>query len=246
MDNRKNNTKSHRQAIMLFISRILDDPAWPKLLRTLPGYDARAVAKRPPREISNSREKANVKIEFDTNHRPIRVRIMTFGGKSAGNHLERCRHWEFCSRNDLLGDHEFLKGMWLRKAANSKGRLVNGQDEFQRVSRLFAPIAPWITALRGTRNYPQVLALYNSTEDYWHLYDMELALVRKQRVALTPRGNILIGKYIVIQRRGKEGEKGTSSTNIDHPSNDVQMKMKVYEFYHEVKPTVKTDLVARR
>ena len=248
MDNRKNNTKSNKQAIKLFISRILNDPAWPKLLRALPGYDARAVAKRPPLEVKSNKEKASAKIEFSTKHDPLRVRIKTFKGKSAGNQIERRDHLDFCSRNGLLDSHEFLKELWLNKAANSKGRLVDGQDNRKRVAELFRLFSPK-TALLGDNErpqlHPQVLALYNSLEDHWHLYSMTrdvLQRVQKQEVGFTSRGNILIGKYIVIQRRGKEGKRGTSSTDIKHPSNHVQIKIKAYEFYNGVPPLVETAL----
>lgn len=244
MDDRKNNTKSNKQAIKLFISKILDDPAWPKLLGALSGYDAGAVAKSPPREVKSNKEKASVEIEFSTKHAPLRVRIKTFKGKSAGNQLERCNHSEFCCRNKLHSSREFLASLWLSKAANPRGRLVDGKDNCQRIAKLLTPIKPWATALRGGNNHPQVLALYNSTVDHWHLYDMKdvLNLVRKQPIGFTSRCNIHRGKYIVVQRRGKEGKWGTSLTNIDHRSNDVQMKIKAFEFYHDVEPLVETAL----
>ena len=216
MDNRKNNTKSHHQAIKLFIDRILDDPAWPKLLRALRGPNARAVPKSPPLKIKSNKEKASVKIALGANRRPLLVRIKTFKGNSAGNQLERCNQREFYGRYKLRRGRKLLKPLWLRKAANPKRRLVAGKDNCQRVAELFDLFDPK-TALLGydkcPQTHPQVLALYNSLEDYWHLYSMTrdvLQRVQKQKVGFTPRGNILIGKYIVIQRRGKEGKWGTS------------------------------------
>ncbi len=248
MDNRKNNTKSNKQAIKLFISRILDDPAWPKLLRALRGYDEKAVPQRPPIEVKSNKEKASVKIEFDTHHKPLRVKIKTFKGDYADNHLERCKHREFCRRNNLLDSHKFLKALWLYKAVNPRGRDIVRPDNLQRIARLFVPINLGETALCG-KDQPQILALYNGLENHWHLYDINrdvLPLVSKQPINRTKLGNIQIGEYVSIQRRGREGELGTSYTDIDHPSNSVQVKLNVKKFYNEVQPTVKTALVARR
>lgn len=249
MDNPKNNNKSNAQAIQLFISRILGDPAWPELLRALRGYDATAKAKGPPIEVKSNKEKASVKIEFDTKlYRPLRIRIKTFNSRYTENHLERRKHREFCCRHGLQRSRKFLASLWLDKAVNPKERrLVAGQGNSQRVSRIFASIDLG-GALCG-EDSPQVLALYNGTDNHWHLYDMDgdvLPLVRKQPVGFTKRGNILIGNYIIIQRRGSEGELGTSSEDIDHPSNNVQIKMRMRNFYNEMKPLVKTKLAKRR
>ena len=39
---------------------------------------------------------------------------------------------------------------------------------------------------------------------------------------------------------------GNITRGLNHRSNDVQMKMKVYQFYNEVEPLVKTKLAKRR
>lgn len=247
MNNPKNNTKINNQAIKLFIDRILNDPAWPELLMALSGYDVTDVAERDPVHVSTNNEKASVKIELVTNHTPLRVKIKTFKSSYADNHLERRKHRDFCDQNGLQHGRDLLEDLWLRKAADTDRHLVDKKHELSRIARMFAPI-DFGKTLCG-KDKPQVLALYNGTEKHWHLYDMKkdvLPLVQKQSIGTTPRGNIQIGKYIVVQRRGSEGVKGTSHTDIDHCSNGFAVKLKVKKFYNEVEPLVKTALAKRR
>lgn len=231
-----NGTKDIRECF----DNILKGAAGTELMRKLlGGYYSQAVVDTVE-DVRRLRQKSYLEVKFTTEHSALRINVKTFEAEGTPNHLERRNHSDFCRRNQMLAeDKKFLQKIWLRKAAGDRRQpLVDSSTERSRIIKIFSSIEPGVSALCGY-DHPQVLALYNNRRECWHIYDMAcqvLPLVRAKQISFSPGGNIDIGEYIMIQRKGPD--RGNSLDDIEHRSNDVQVKMRVERFYNEVKPLV--------
>ncbi len=235
--NNQTNTTQGTNVEHLFANSIQDHPKTFNLMLKAVGIPKNTK----PTEyevVGGSKRKADVEISFNTKP-PIRVNIKSF--KGAGyNHVERRGFLTFCERNQISkSDTEFLKKLWLRKAASSRRELVE-YCERERVIKIFSTIEPANSALLGN-DHPQFLALYSMDRSLWRIYHMTtqvMPLLRANSVSFTSRSsNIEIGNYIVIQRKGSsKGESGTDPLHISHGSNNVQVKMRVRRFFEDVEP----------
>lgn len=199
------------------------------------GIPLDAVLKRAE-VIGGQLRKTDVEFEFENCDIPLTFNVKSFGG--GYNHLERRKFTDFCRRNQIKkADEAKLKKMILRKAEG--GCLVEPKEEAM-VQRVFSPLAVGCSALLGN-DHPKLLALYSLSESTFKIYDMcaqVIPLVGVKSISFTETGgNIQIGKYIVIQRKGSEGKRGgNSTTDIDHASNNIQIKMWARKFYENVEP----------
>ncbi len=239
--NNQSNTHQGTNVEHLFANSILDHPnAWNSILKSI-GYGA-AIGMTPTIEvIGSNKRKTDVVIDFGNNIQlsPVRVTIKSFT-KVGLNQIGRQKLSRFCEQNLISKpDQEFLKELILRKAKNSKkGKLVE-QNEQSRVRKIFMGIEPGITSLLGS-DHPQILALYSVDLGKWHLYNISRQvepLIRSQGVTFSPRSsNIDIGDYVAIQRKAGDPRENISLNNIDHPANNVQIKMRVKKFFNNVVP----------
>ena len=240
--NNQANTQRGIDAENLFANTILDNSHAFKAMCESLSIAANAEAKQPE-VIGGNHRKTDVEIAFkDTNISSIRVSIKRFKGNAGYNHLERRRFSEFCKRNQFSNaDRDFLKSLWLRKAANSKKQDLVEENEKEEVRKIFSKVEPATSGILGN-DHPQMLALYNANISRWHIYNIQnqvLSNIRNSVIEFTSvSSNIAIGNYIVIQRKGSnKGESGNNPlTNIDHGANDVQIKMRVKKFFNEVEP----------
>lgn len=222
----------------LFANSIADHPkAWGDAVKLVGDYEDSMI--REPSVTGSNHRKGDVNVPYE-NKPDIRVNIKSFRGPGY-NQVERRRVDQFCSRNQIRSaDEQFLTDIWLRKAHNNgQGRLVYPEEQ-DRVREIFSTIEPGVSALVGN-DHPQIFALYRFEDSKWHLYDMKnqvLPLIQGQEISFTTLGgNIHIGNYIVIQRKGsRRGETGTDPYSITHGSNHVQIKMKVGKFFNDIEP----------
>ena len=239
--NNQSNTHQGTNVEHLFANSILDHPnAWNSILTSI-GYGV-AIGMTPTIEvIGTNQRKTDVVLDFGNNIplSPVRVTIKSFT-KIGFNQIGRQKLSRFCERNLISKpDQDFLKELILRKAKNSKyGKLVE-QHEETRVRQIFTGIEPGITSLLGS-DHPQILALYSVDLGKWHLYNISRQvepLIRSQGITFSSRSsNIDIGDYVAIQRKAGDKRNNMSLDNIDHPANNVQIKMRVKKFFNNVKP----------
>ena len=227
------NPQSGKCAEEMLARNILHQPAWEELLQILGYTRSRATT---PQVVGDRQRKVDVEIGFTTNHPPLRFSIKSFKEPSPGNHLERRKLPDYCQLNQISSeDKKFLECLWKRKEKKPRCRLVQTHKEELRTDKIFSAFEPGLSALCG-QDHPQVLALYHWQRQLWHLYDMNKKvepLVRGSQISFTPRGrNICIGDYIIIQRHGSDGP------GRPNRANDVQVKMRVAKFYHDVEPCV--------
>lgn len=190
--------------------------------------------------IVQTTRKVNVEFLFAGYNKPLTFNVKSF--KDAGyNHLERRKLNQFCSLNEIQRDDEsLLRRMILAKAAGGRACPFVPHNNREQVTRIFSHIDVGSGALLGN-DRPNALALYSVHDRTFKIYDMSkhvIPRIKGQPISFTNTGsNIQIGKYIVIQRKGKESlDIGDSMTDINHPANNIQIKMLVKKFYLEVNP----------
>ena len=170
---------------------------------------------------------------------------MTISSKSftgAGyNHLERRGFFDFCGRNQISkNDQELLGNLVLQKAGGGRGRALVPQQNQVAVRSIFNRIDVGSSAILGN-DHPKFLALYSMASHEFKLYHIMtqvIPLVSQKKITFTKQGgNISINDYIVIQRKGSEGgDIGNSRTDLNHGSNDIQIKLRAKKFFEEVEP----------
>lgn len=181
------------------------------------------------------RSKTDVVIGFETPKGELRVDIHSFAS-SGYNQLDRHSVKRFCEMTGASPeDRAFLEALVRRKAANPNGLLVppesreQAREMFQRID----VVGP--TLLGDDR--PNILALYSRAEKEFRIYGMDRQVLPHMQDApisfSSPGGNIEIGNYLVVQRKGSDGKGQTDR------ANDIQVKMRTGHFYRDIVPLVK-------
>ena len=231
---RATNTKRGRDVKKMIADCILREPAWWRELLAKLGYEGARVKSSTP---DYSSKKADVLVVFKTSHSPLWLKVKSFT-KSDYSHLARRNLRAFCKdRRISEDDMEFLKGLWLRKARDPRKTLLVPLADQRRVKKIFAPFERDVSAFLD-RGDPQIFALCDRTRNQCHFYLMrDVFKEMSGPITFTERGgNIAIGKYIKVQRKGPDKRGESSTVDIDHPSNNVQVKMHVEKFFKDVEP----------
>lgn len=163
----------------------------------------------------------------------LRCSIKSFG-KFGFNQMERGTVPEFCRRNNIdQEDEQFLNMIVRRKgeAQNPRRTPLVYPNEYPRVFQIIGSREVALNALLGN-DKPEIFVLYSTERSRFHIYnisDLVEPHLRTQtnQVGITSKGNIAIGRYIVLQRKGSNGDR----------ANDMQVKMYVNRFFDEVEPT---------
>lgn len=237
MNNKTNTAQGNNVEHLLANSLLVHKKAWANILKSV--FGSKTLTALEPQIIGGHKRKTDVEIGFKGQAETFRASIKSFTG-SGYNHIERRGLEAFCERNIIKGkDARLLKKIWLRKAVNG-GRLVE-QVEREAITNIFKQIKCGASAILGA-DHPNVFALFNIKKNRWHLYNMEkqvIPLVSSSNISFTSQSsNILIGDYVVIQRKGskKESNRSVPIDSLKHKANDVQIKMRVRKFFNEIKP----------
>ena len=202
-------------------------------------------------KIGGKKRKADVVVYFGESS--VKVSVKSFNQKPGYNQIERTSIEDFCKRNRISKEGQnFLTKAILRKAQakNRDGFNLINEDEWDFVRQMLKDTSVGEASLMGM-DHPDILAIYSGIHKRFHFYDMRrdvMPLVKQNKISFTKRGgNIVIGKYIVIQRKGSQaGEQGISGDRtVDdpkHKSNDVQIKMRLFDFFNEVNPIASLQL----
>jgi hypothetical protein len=181
--------------------------------------------------------KSDVIVAFDDqNRKSANVKAFAAGF----NQLTRTTIPSFCTQFGLQLLQETLEQGAVRKAGKT-GKFIEDADN-ETVRQAFEPLAQRIVhyALANLEN-PELLVLYDRKANKMNLYDMaEVLDSLDYTVTITPRGTVKIGDYITVQRKGGNGVKYNhiAKTDLSHPGNNLQVKMKVREFVRDVAPIV--------
>jgi len=176
-------------------------------------------------------EKVDVKMGFSCGHN-IDVNIKAYKQAVAYNQLTRTSISKFCNIFDL-DCLEYLQNLIVNKSRNVKSFLIPVEEQEKALS-IFQPISKemvkWSFSTKPSR---ELLALYEREKSQMRIYVMKDVLkALNYNIIFTNKGNIIIGDYIVIQRKGGNGSmsKTIPKDSIKHPGNNIQLKLKVNDF----------------
>lgn len=133
-----------------------------------------------------------------------------------------------------------MQNMILRKA-RGESKLLVLPSEHSRVEKMFGRINAARAALVGL-DHPDILAIYSVNENKFRLYHMlrdVFPALNEHEIGFSSRGgNILLGPYVAVQRKGSaSGERGDDINDIEHGANHLQTKIKTKKLFEEVAPT---------
>ena len=176
-------------------------------------------------------EKADVKMEFADGHN-IDANIKAYKKTTGYNQLTRTSIKNFCNKFDL-DCQSLLETLFINKAANVSSMTfpADKQDEIRKILEpKIQEIVDWSFSYKSSR---EILVLYERQDSIMRIYSMKEVLKNIGiEFSFTEKGNIAIGKYIIFQRKGGNGihAKDIKKTDIVHPGNNVQMKLKMNPF----------------
>lgn len=175
--------------------------------------------------------KCDVKIGF-TCGRNIDANIKAYKGKGY-NQATRWSIDNFASQFNLTNNQrEELRRFVLAKTANTNAPLIPAGKR-QEWRHIIEPIAKSIVkAAFSEHPSREIFVLYDRNESImriWRMTDFMNGIGKE--VDYTARGNITIGKCVVLQRKGGNGRHiRIAKTDPKHPCNDIQIKLDVVKF----------------
>lgn len=176
-------------------------------------------------------EKVDVKIAFNCG-RNIDVNIKSYKKSAGYNQLTRTSLKKFCEIFNLEC-FEYLQNRFISKSLRANENLIPIIHQKEMLS-IFQPIAKeivkWSLSYKLSR---EMLVLYEREDSIMHIYVMKNILDSLcYRFCFTKKGNMMIGYYIVIQRKGGNGahSKSVPKDSIEHPGNNIQIKLKINDF----------------
>jgi hypothetical protein len=172
-------------------------------------------------------DKADVRISFDCGHY---IDVNVKGYKIGFNQLVRTSISQFCRDFNLSeSDKLDLERIIREKAKNTKRELFTEKD-WVKWSVFFENNVEKLLKLAFSENpNREILVLYNKETFVVKIYSMKDVLreLSKQKIKRT-KGGFNLGKNISFQRKGGDGNiKTYPKTDLRHPSNNIQMKLKI-------------------
>jgi len=182
-------------------------------------------------------EKVDVKLEFADGHN-IDANIKAFKKTgSSQNQITRTTITHFCEHFGLVNEEQELKDLFLIKAKNKNAPLFNEANQIKWIpifTKIASGILTWSFSYRQSR---EILVIYERNDSNMYIYLMkDIMRNLDKQVSITSRGNILIGKSVIFQRKGGNGVHAKRINKLDpkHPGNDVQIKLKMKDFIEEM------------
>lgn len=222
-----------RNVELLFKNSIGDNPNIVKKIQECFGIKGRFL-----HAISTGlhSEKADVKMEFADGHN-IDANVKAYKSNTGYNQLTRTSIKNFCNKFEL-DCRNLLETLFVNKAAHVSSMLFPC-DIQQEVRKIIEPkiseIVSWAFSYRQSR---EILVLYERNNSEMRIYSMREVLKNVGvNFSFTEKGNIAIGEYIIFQRKGGNGihAKDIKKTDISHPGNNVQLKLKMNPFVKGMK-----------
>jgi len=172
-------------------------------------------------------DKADVRISFDCGHY---IDVNVKGYKMGFNQLVRTSISQFCKHFNLSeSDKLDLERVIREKANNTKKELFTEKD-WGKWGTFFEENIEKLLKLAFSENLSrEIFVLYNKDTFIVKIYAMKDVLreLSKQKIERT-KGGFNLGKNISFQRKGGDGNiKTYPKTDLRHPSNNIQMKLKI-------------------
>jgi hypothetical protein len=181
--------------------------------------------------------KSDVVLKF-SDGRTLSANIKAF--KAGFNQITRLKIRAFCDQFNLQSLVSIFEQGVIRVAAR-KGRFILESDETL-VFNALNPIGSKILQFSIARlENPELLVLYDRVANTMLIFDLNHALNHLDySITFSKRGIIKIGRYFTIQRKGGNGVHSLhiEKTSLEHPGNNIQVKMNLRTFIVENKPVV--------
>ena len=183
--------------------------------------------------------KSDVRISFACGHH-IDANVKGFKDDIGFNQLTRTTVSKFSELFNINneGKNE-LESIMINKARNTNGFLF--PPEPREKWRMFFDtnikrIVKWGFSENSSR---EILVLYNRTTSIVKIYAMKDILKNIFTEVKFTKGSINIGNCISFQRKGGNGSlsKGIPKHEIQHPGNNIQLKLRTKRFIAEFKST---------
>jgi hypothetical protein len=177
-------------------------------------------------------EKVDVKMEF-ANGRNIDANIKAY--KDIGfNQMTRTSIDKFCDKFEFDNDfREKLKRLTINKSKHTAEKWIPDSEK-EYFTGLLQPeiknIIKWSLSSQASR---EILVLYDRNASIMHIYSMkDVFRSLNYNIAYTVRGNISVGSFILLQRKGGNGvhSKDIAHDSLRHPGNNLQLKLKILPF----------------
>ncbi|MDR2629107.1 MAG: hypothetical protein LBC30_03920 [Puniceicoccales bacterium] len=215
---------------ILFRNTICDNPSVIRKIQEKFGIDGRFVT-----AINNGIqcEKADVKINFACG-RNVDVNVKAYRG-SGFNQLTRTSVHKFCTIFNINPEMERdLVTVIVNKAKNPDANLFS-ENDILRWHGTFVSLAKdllhWGFSHKMSR---ELLVLYNRDTSKMSIYPMKnvLDLLCSRVEIVYTKGGFNICECVSFQRKGGNGSlsRTIAKTDIKHPGNDIQLKLKVDKF----------------
>lgn len=177
-------------------------------------------------------EKSDVKLSYYEYY--VDCNIKAYKENSGFNQLTRTTAREFSRRFNC--DENALSHIICRKAGDPSQALFNEKERLGWLSFFESnakDIVKWCMSFKASR---EILVLYNRDTGIFNVYPMQKCLSKLDYTIKFTKGGIDIGHSISFQRKGGNGKTtpNVSKTDIKHPGNNVQLKLKIKRFISEM------------
>ena len=179
-------------------------------------------------------DKSDVRINFDCGHY-IEANIKSYKGKGF-NQITRTSVANFSKNFDT--DEMELANVVIEKSKSPKNPLFPIETR-EKWGRFFEEnkrdILKWAFSSKVSR---EILVLHNRDTKVFRIYAMKdvLKALYKEEIVFT-KGGLNFGDCISFQRKGGNGSlsKNINKTDIKHPGNNIQLKIKAGKFVQRYK-----------
>lgn len=183
-------------------------------------------------------DKSDVRINFTCGHY-IDANVKGFRDNVGFNQLTRTSVSKFCEDFGLnQQDKTELEDIVVTKSKNTKNPLFSQQQQVKWgmfFTKNVKKILKW-----GFSNNPsrEILVLYNRDSSVVKIYPMKEVLNNLPTDIVFTKGGFNIGGCVSFQRKGGNGSlsKHIPKTTIQHPGNNIQLKLKVHSIIDLLEP----------
>jgi hypothetical protein len=172
--------------------------------------------------------KADIRINFTCGHY-LDANIKSFK-KEGFNQIHRASVSNFCKEFNLdMENEKELENIIVAKSKNPRGNPLFPEEKLKKWNSFFVKnvrkLLKWGFSKMPSR---EILVLYNNDNSVAKIYAMQDVLNKLPTNIIFTKGGFNIGDSISFQRKGGNGSLNSKyhKTDIKHPGNDVQLKVK--------------------
>ncbi|MCL2211754.1 MAG: hypothetical protein FWB95_07520 [Treponema sp.] len=187
-------------------------------------------------------DRADVRINFKCGHY-IDANVKSYKKVFGFNQLRRTSVSKFCEDFGLGSqDKNELENIIVEKSKNTRNPLFSEKQQVK-WGEFFRKNAKNILKWGFSENpNREILVLYDRDDSIVKIYHMKDVLNRLSAEITFTKGGLNIGECVSFQRKGGDGDtKDIPKTVIQHPGNNVQLKVNIKKLLPLIKPVLLAD-----